>query len=213
MFIPMKTDTQQLSELSTEERILAVAAKVFTEKGYEATKTRDIAEAAGINIASLHYYFRSKEKLFDIVIGKTMMKFSKLMGEVMNTDEPLYVKIRKFVPFYMDFIDENPFVPMFILSESERNAHRINDLMNDEQMLPVVKKQMEELAAKGIIRPMSLGNFFSNLIGMVIFPYLGPSLTKLKLDMSEEDFEQMLQERRSMIPEILINYLYLEKPE
>ncbi|MEM7514906.1 MAG: helix-turn-helix domain-containing protein, partial [Bacteroidota bacterium] len=85
MFTSMKADPKQLSELSTEERILAVAAKVFTEKGYEATKTRDIAEAAGINIASLHYYFRSKEKLFDIVIGKTMVKFSKLMGEVMNT--------------------------------------------------------------------------------------------------------------------------------
>ncbi|MEM6763771.1 MAG: TetR/AcrR family transcriptional regulator [Bacteroidota bacterium] len=209
----MKGEQKQLSELSTEEKILAVAAQVFTQKGYEATKTRDIAEAAGINIASLHYYFRSKEKLFDIVIGKTMMRFSQLMGEVMNTDDPLHVKIRNFVPYYIDFIDQNPFVPMFILSESQRNAHRINEMMNDEHMLPVLKKQIEGLVEGGVIRPISIGNFFCSLVGMVIFPYLSQALIKLKLEMTEEEFDKMLEERRAIIPDMMINYLYLQPPE
>ena len=67
----MAKKSEAIKDLSTEQKIKNAARKVFTEKGYAATRTRDIAEAAGINLALLNYYFRSKQKLFEEVFGVT----------------------------------------------------------------------------------------------------------------------------------------------
>ena len=67
-------------EISTEEKILETASKVFTEKGFSGTRTRDIAEHAGINLALLNYYFRSKEKLFEQVMkAKILLLFGQIL--------------------------------------------------------------------------------------------------------------------------------------
>ena len=199
--------------LGTEEKIKIAAIKVFTEKGFAATKTRDIAEAAGINIASLHYYYRSKEKLFEIVISETMFRFSRLMHSVLDGDIPLHQKIRNFAAMYIDFLKENPMLPMFILSESNRNPLGVDRMMDDKDHLPKLQAQIDELVAKGVIRPISLGNFFSNLVGMTIFPFLSIPLMKIKIGMDEEAFLAMIEERKEMIPDMIIKYLYLKSPE
>ncbi len=198
--------------LSTEERIKAAAAKVFTEKGYDATKTRDIAEAANINIASLHYYFRSKEKLFEIIIGERMRQFSAVMQAIMNTDKPLHQKIREFVPAYIDFQKENPYLPLFIMSESQKNAEKIEKLVDSEQVFPNLKNQITKLSAAGIIRPIGIANFMTTLMGLVVFPFLGKPLLKAITGQDERGFEEMLEIRKQMIPEMIINYLYLTAP-
>lgn len=204
---------QRMAELSTEERILEAATAVFTEKGFEATKTRDIAEAAGINIASLHYYFRSKEKLFGLIIEDTMGKFSKLMDTILNGERPLHEKIRLFVPAYTDFLKQNSFIPMFILSESQKNPDKIDRMMNDQQTLDVLKRQITELVEEGKIRPISIPSFFSNLIGMTVFPFLSKQLLKLKTELTEQMYMDLLEERKTMVPEIIINHLYYEPPQ
>ena len=73
-------------DTSTEERIKQAARKVFHQKGYAATRTRDIAEEANINHAMLNYYFRSKEKLFEIVMMETMTQFFKGVGSILNDE-------------------------------------------------------------------------------------------------------------------------------
>ena len=71
-------------DLSTEEKIKEAAKKVFLKKGYAATRTRDIAEEAGINLALLNYYFRSKEKLFDLIMLEKLEKFFGVIAPVLN---------------------------------------------------------------------------------------------------------------------------------
>ncbi len=198
--------------LGTEERIRLAAIKVFTEKGFEATKTRDIATEADINIASLHYYYRSKEKLFELVIGETMGRFSGLLDKVLNGPNPLHEKIRAFAPTYIDFLKENPFLPMFILSESQRNLPMLDAMMDNERSLHVLEAQLEELTAAKLIRPIGIHNFIVNLIGMVIFPFLSKSLIKLKTGLNEATYLEMLEERKTLIPEIIISHLYFEPP-
>ena len=75
-----------IEDSSTEEKIKAAARKVFTRKGFAATRTRDISEEAGINLALLNYYFRSKEKLFDLVMMENMQHFLIGMKEVIYKD-------------------------------------------------------------------------------------------------------------------------------
>ena len=81
-------------ELTTEEKILLSASKVFTEKGFAGTRTRDIAEEAGINLALLNYYFRSKEKLFEQVMKvKMVLLFGQIVPILTNEKTNLEEKI------------------------------------------------------------------------------------------------------------------------
>src|SRR5216684_17159 len=118
-------------DLSTEEKIKAAAKKLFTQKGFAATRTRDIAEEAGINLALLNYYFRSKEKLFDIIMMENFRQF--IQGIAMNVfDEKTSIgeKIEKLVIAYIDFLTLNPYLPIFILNEINGNPSKIAEQIN-----------------------------------------------------------------------------------
>ncbi|MEM9339386.1 MAG: TetR/AcrR family transcriptional regulator [Bacteroidota bacterium] len=203
---------EDIQELSTEEKIKLAATKVFVRNGYAATKTRDIAEEAGINIASLHYYFRSKEKLFDLVIGEALKKFSKGMDEVFGNELPLYKKIQNFAHHYIDFFKMNPYVPVFIMSESQNNPDKVDQLVDSHQLMPRLTEELESLSAQGIIREMSPAHFFLNLISLTAFPFLAKPLMSKKMNLDEEAYRQILEERKQLVPEMIINFLYLKKP-
>src|SRR5215203_1539650 len=91
------------ADLSTEEKIKDAARKVFTQKGYSATRTRDIAEEAGINLALLNYYFRSKEKLFEQVMMERMQQlFGTLLPYIIDAQTSLDDKLDLIVTHYID---------------------------------------------------------------------------------------------------------------
>src|ERR1700681_3003787 len=97
--------TAETPDQSTEEKIKEAARKLFTQKGFAATRTRDIAEEAGINLALLNYYFRSKQKLYDIIMIENFRQF--IQGISMNVfDEKTSIqeKIEKIAIAYIDFL-------------------------------------------------------------------------------------------------------------
>lgn len=202
------TNALEIEELSTEERIKAAATKVFIEKGFAATKTRDIAVEAGINIASLHYYFRSKEKLFDIVISEALLKFSDGIDNIFNSEFPLQEKIKMFAGGFIDFLKANPFVPIFIMSESQKNPKKVNEMMSDKGFMPMLKAELEELIEKGVIRPISPVQFFLNLLSLTIFPFIARPLVTTRFSVSQEDYDQLLEDRKQLIPQMIIDFLY-----
>ncbi|WKN42595.1 TetR/AcrR family transcriptional regulator [Tunicatimonas pelagia] len=208
----MSKEVNTSKELSTEEKIKQAAAKVFVHKGYAATKTRDIAEEAGINIASLHYYYRSKDKLFELVIGEALKRFSKMMDSTFNNDMPLHEKIKIFVEKYIDFIRENPMVPLFIVAESQHNPETVDKLMANERTLDKLESQFEELVEQGAIRKMHHAQFMMNMVSLTIFPFLMKPLLLHKVGLSLDEYNDLLEERKEIIPEMIINYLYLKKP-
>ena len=111
---------------STEEKIKLAARKVFHQKGFSASKTRDIAEEAGINLALLNYYFRSKEGLFSVVMLETFQEFIQSMGAVFNNPQTsLNEKIQLITESYLNLLQKEPEIPMFILSELRRNPEEI----------------------------------------------------------------------------------------
>ena len=106
------------TELSTEDKILLAASKVFTEKGFSGARTRDIAEEAGINLALLNYYFRTKEKLFEQVMKvKIVLLFGQIIPIVTNEKTSLDEKIDLASIKYFDILTKNPNLPIFVLSE------------------------------------------------------------------------------------------------
>ncbi|MEL6660548.1 MAG: TetR family transcriptional regulator [Bacteroidota bacterium] len=197
---------------NAEKRILEVAAEVFTQKGYAATRTRDIAEASGYNVALIHYYFGSKDKLFEIVATNTLRDFDQIMEQIFHKDLPLHKKIHVFVEQYIEFFRANPYLPMFIVNESEKNPDKLAAIVQYRKNNVVMQKQLKELAEAGIIRPISIANFIMNLVSLTVFPFLGKKLLMREVDINEEEFQQMLEERKALVPQILINHLYLQPP-
>src|SRR6478736_7225969 len=113
-------------EISTENKIKQAARIVFTKKGYAATKTRDIAEEAGINLALLNYYFRSKEKLFELIMLESMETFLRSIKLVLHNEETdLYEKMDSLVEFYIDMLINEPNFPFFMLSEIQANPEKL----------------------------------------------------------------------------------------
>lgn len=206
----MGGENQIDSTLSTEEKIRVAAARVFVRKGYAATKTRDIAEEAGINIASLHYYYRSKDKLFELVIGESIRRFSQMLDQVFGSDLPLQDKIRQFVAFHLETFKDNPHVPNFVLSESQKNPELLDKMMVHEKSLLRLKQELKELAEAGVIREIHHAQFILNLMGLTMFPFLAKPIVQLKTHVDDEEYARILEDRKEMIPEIIINYLFLK---
>ena len=109
------------AEPSPEERIRQAAREVFTRKGYAATRTRDIAERAGINLALLNYYFRSKEKLFHLIMMETVQHFAMTIKDLLNDpDTGVEKKLELIISRYIDMLSREPNFPFFILRHKTR---------------------------------------------------------------------------------------------
>src|ERR1035437_6883824 len=113
----MKATQKIEKNTSTEEKIKEAARRVFTKKGYAATRTRDIAEESGYNLALINYYFRSKEKLFDIIMLEHLQTFiHSVMGILNDPSTTLQEKIEVLIGHYIDMLIKNPDLPIFVLS-------------------------------------------------------------------------------------------------
>jgi len=188
---------------STEEKIRIAAKKIFTQKGYSGTRTRDIAEEAGINLALLNYYFRSKEKLFEIIVLELMQGFVKGMkGLFDNEHTTLAEKIEGFVGNYIDLLIENPDIPIFMLNEIRTNIEGLIEKVGFKQHLlkSYFFKQMAEEMAKGTIVQRHPLHIMMNIVGLTVFPFVGSPLLKQLGNMKDKEFIAMMQERKKLVP-------------
>ncbi len=194
----------ELSDISTEEKIKNAARIVFHKKGFAASRTRDIAEEAGINLALLNYYFRSKEKLFNMVMLETLQKFFTLISSVFNDlNTSLDEKLEKFAFNYIDLLLEEPEIPMFIMSEIRNNPKVLMQKfsMNTAVFNSVFFRQYTEAVQSGRIKDQNFLHLMLNLIGMSAFPFIASPLIKEISGTNEEDYFNLLEERKWLIPE------------
>lgn len=188
---------------NTEEKIKNAARTVFYSKGYAATKTRDIAEAAGINLALLNYYFRSKEKLFQDIMMETLLTFFQSMSLVINdNDTSLESKVETLVDNYVELLIKEPLIPVFIMSELRNDVGKLLEQLPIKKMLSgaVILKQLSEERTKLNLPLMNPLYFISNLLGLVLFPFIASPILKHVGELSQEQFNGMMIERKKMIP-------------
>ena len=107
-------------ELSTEEKIREAAKNVFIAKGFDGCTSREIAKAAGMNVALVNYYFCSKKQLFKLVFDAALEDFMLSTIEVFKKDLSLESKLRIFIEREYEFLTTHPNIPRFILSELSR---------------------------------------------------------------------------------------------
>jgi TetR/AcrR family transcriptional regulator len=198
-------------EKNTEEQIFEAAKKVFTQKGFEGARMQEIAEEAGLNKALLHYYYRTKEKLFDAIFAQVFKNFFPRVFSFMGSDKTLFEKIELFVEVYIDLISKNKFIPIFIIGELNRNPDRIVDLLGHKSGLLESNafgnfaKQVEEEIKNGTIRPIKPEHLIVNIVGLSIFPIIArPILQGIIFQNDKKAFQNFLSERKKVVAEFII---------
>lgn len=195
---PMAKIKPAIPDVSTEEKIKEAARKVFTRKGYSATRTRDIAEEAGLNLALLNYYFRSKEKLFEIIMLEKMQKFfGFIMPIIYDDSSSLESKIEAISSSYVDLLLANPDLPFFILGEARNNPALIKNVIQKKDFLKnsVFIKQIREK-----IPDQDPYQFLINLLSMCIYPFVMRPVFQNLTGIEDQKFDQMMTERKRLIP-------------
>ena len=201
----MLPDKEQNLEPDTEKKILEAAGKVFMKKGRLGASMQDIADEAGINRTLLHYYFRNKEKLFDTIFEKILARVFPTMLEAFTSDRPFFDKMQIFASTYADMLLENPYLPVFVFQEISLNPDRLAGILqqtglNTDLALEGLSKELESTGMADV-DPRHL---IADLLGMVIFPYIGRGLfQKLAFKDDEPAYERFLEERKKHVPEII----------
>ena len=193
---------------NAEERILAAARKVFTTKGMAGARMQDIADKAGINKAMLHYYFRDKDKLFEVVFMNEAQKFFPKINAIFNSDAPLFEKIKNFVNEYIDEMQENPYLPWFVMNEINRDPDQFLYKIWGKDNLPKPAKfleQIEQEIISGRIKKVSPLHLLMNMISMTIFPFVGKPMFIRNLRLTEKQFREIMEQRKKEIPQFIID--------
>jgi AcrR family transcriptional regulator len=199
---------------TNELRIKEAARKLFQEKGFDAVRTREIAEMAGINSALLHYYFRSKEKLFRIIMNESIQEmFAFLQQIIYEPSTSLSHKIDEIVNGYMDLVLATPNLAIFVLNELHANPKLlIKELRIPRKFLNesyFAKQITEHLQAKSI--PASPLHFIMNMISLSVMPVIASPLAKHLYGIEDDSFRQLIEERRGLIPLWIKGMLQIEE--
>lgn len=193
-----KTQKPAAPDTSTEEKIKEAARTVFMKKGYNATRTRDIAEEAGLNLALLNYYFRSKEKLFELVMMEKFQKFFGFIFPILNAaDTTLDQKVEMITSNYIDLLLANPDLPIFVLSEIRNNPERFASNIKLKTILSESQFVKQLHAKRPDLNPLQI---VISLLGLTVMPFLAKPLLFASRSVDQKAFEMFMQERREFIP-------------
>ncbi|TAL68572.1 MAG: TetR/AcrR family transcriptional regulator [Bacteroidetes bacterium] len=197
------------AEHQSEDTILKAAHKVFLSRGYHGTRMQEIADEAGINKALLHYYFRSKDKIFEAIFLSSFKNFLPQILEILDSDEPFEKKINTFFSKYLDLLIKHPHIPNFIMHEVAHNPEHLQSFFKKhfESKPSKFLRQIKEEMDAGRIEKQDPKQILVSMLALAIFPFAAKPILQIVLEMSEDDFKSFIQERKKFLPEFVMRSL------
>lgn len=198
---------------TTEERILEAAVQEFMSKGYAGARTTAIAEAAGVTHAMLHYYFRTKDKLFDRIIESKIGTLRDIMlSSLGDPTIPLFDKIKNAIESHQDFIAANPDLPRFIINEVLNRPDRMPMVIERlKHHTPIVveslQRQIDEYADRGLCRRVDAGMLMLDIVSLNIFPFSARPMVNALLGGMMENRQAFVEARKKENVETIMKKL------
>ena len=199
---------------SIEKRILWVAERLFLEKGFSGTSTTEIAKAVGCNQALIHYYFRTKEKLFWDIFSPKMEQVVEYLDAPLDEDVDFLERIRNIIDFYFGMLELDERLAPFIINElvmhpTRWEYFRQRFLRSESRTTAYEKfeKMVEEEIAKGTIRDVQTIDIMLNIMSLCISTFIiapkGYAIGECDSDARKEYIEH----RKKDITDLIINGL------
>lgn len=198
----MTNDNSGKHPQDTEQAILIAAEQEFLNKGFAGARTTSIAEAAGVTHAMLHYYFRSKAKLFDrIVSSKVALLKEALLRPVEDGNATLETVIRGIVERHLDFLAANPQLPGFLIGEICSGSEHSEVFMKQigehaPAMLGALQAKIDEAVARGVCRKTDARMLMLDIASLNIFSFMAAPAVRAALGDLMADSEAFLAERK-----------------
>ncbi len=198
-----------IEDKNTETIILDTARIVFVEKGFDGARMQEIADRAGINKALLHYYYRSKQKLFEAIFDESFQKIIPRVLEFMGSSIPLADKIESFVSSYIDLLITEPHLPSFVLHELNRNPDRIGNMVLKSGINPnLINDQLAKQMTKENYTKIEPQELVVNMISLCIFPFVArPILQTVLFEKDSEKYKRFIGNRKKEVTRFILNAL------
>ena len=194
---------------SKEQQILEAAEREFLEKGYDGARTTSIAKAAGVTHAMLHYYFRTKEQLFERFIDKKMSEVVPLLTHLFgNSDLPLVERIEKTISVHFDFVATNPDLPRFLINEilpyKERCDLFYSKVAHFLYLFNNLQREVNEAAARGEVEQFNVLLLFQSVLSLNIFPSLMINMIENLMSNNEQSMKEIFALRKAENIELIM---------
>lgn len=198
--------------VSMDEVILKAAENLFLNKGFAMTSTTEIAAAAGCNQALVHYYFRTKERLFTTIFKQKAKLFASVLFTIDDEGGSFEDKLKRKIEAHFDMLVQNPRLPFLIINEITTKPQRIDDIKSSvaEVITGVAfnfQKSLDDAIRDGVIRKISMENLLLNILSMNVGLFLVAPIFRNVFGINNEQFEMMLADRRREVVMTILNGL------
>jgi len=199
------------SNPSMESIILETAEKLFLEKGFAMTSTTEIAKKVGCNQALVHYYFRTKDNLFNVIFEQKFRLFFQYVFQLGNMDELSFTdKLKHIIESHFDMIEANPKLPLLIISELSRRPEQINILKEKLESVPrklfeKLNAQLDAEIAAGKIRQTTLIDLIITMVSLNVSLFLFMPIARQIISLNESQQQFMIAHRRDEHVNIILN--------
>lgn len=191
----------------TDERILEIAREHFVQKGFAATRMQEIADEANINKAMLHYYFRSKDKLYREVVSHTMASVVPRFSEAMEFQGPFWEKVDLIISKYITVLLDEPAFPFFIMSElSQKKNVLVDEMRKQTNFMPSLQAflgQMMMEMQQGSIRQINPIQLMLSIMGLTVFPFIAKPIFINVMNVADDSFSKLMEERKQIVMDFL----------
>lgn len=192
----------------TEIKIFDAATDVFEEHGLSGARMQEIADRAGINKALLHYYYRSKDRLFEAVFNRLAGKMFERFITALDNEKSLMQKLEHFYREHLTFLQKHPKLPGFVLHEINQNPERLLNAFGNERLQRIrdnLFAQLDAEIAAGHIAPIDKAQFLANLLALSVFPFAARNMLELVLQDTDFNFDNFINQRKTLLPEFMMN--------
>lgn len=201
------------NEQSMENQILETAERLFLESGFASTSTTQIAKAVGCNQALVHYYFRTKENLFNTIFENKFKKFFKSIFEVENLETYTFEeKIKRIIESHFIMLSENPKMPLLIINELSRRTDQVSVLRERLKTIPekVMSQLNDELLSEieaGRVRAMSFVDLIMSIVSLNISLFLLMPIAIEIIQLTEDQKHILINHRKEEHVNIILRGL------
>jgi AcrR family transcriptional regulator len=194
-------------QAQTEEHIKETAKKVFFQKGLVNATTQQIADEAGVNRALIHYYFRSRDQLFKLVLDEAINETRQKVDSIFESDEAFKVKISKYLDVFIDRNAKYPYIQNFIITEIMQDPEKMKEHFSRKRihLSKHIAGPLKNEIESGGMQPVDPEHFIVNMMSMCSYPLIAKPFIQNMFSYDDKAYRKFLKERKQVIYKVLFN--------